>query len=769
MTLPTGLRRGGARRWALACITLVAAMAVGTAVGAPAPTAAPPAGAQLVALSAPPTAGPLASQRIYFVMTDRYANGDPSNDRGGRTGSRTVTGFDPTDVGWFHGGDLAGLRGTCGGETDGLGRVKALGFTSIWITPPFGQRAVQGDSAAYHGYWITDLTAPDAHLGTPAEFGAMVECAHRLGLKVILDVVVNHTADVISLTGGSAGYVGPEQVPYRDCHGKVFRPVRYLGRPFPCTSARFMPRVPLLLGADRTAKKPAWLNDPTRYHSRGDIDFSSCNVTCLEQGDFYGLDDLFTERQDVVKGLADAYAGWIERYRIDGIRIDTARHVNAAFFRQWLPRIRAAAARAGVKDFTVFGEVFDSDTLALYPFVRSRGLPTLLDFPLQDQLVGYASGERGSRGIASVMADDDYFLGGNGVAYTPPTFLGNHDMGRVGLLLRQRSGDDATLLRRDLLAHSLLYLLRGAPVVYYGDEVGMMGSGGDKLARQDMFPTGVAEWRTEPRVGSAPIGAGSSFDVRDHPVEARLEELGRLRDAHPALATGPTTVRLASGPLLVVSRFDLTARHEYVAAFNAGTARRSVTVATSTPASAWSTLLGAAQQARSTPGRGPGAVGRAARGRAAPRRRPHAVTSAGAARARRAGGRADEPRPGAGDGGDRRAGIGLLRRQARPRTLEQDRRRRLASLPGLPRSAAVPPPRARGRRRARAMARRHDDRLAGRHRGSASPLRTRSIRGHGGGGRPSRCPSGPDRQTARLPSGSRSRKRIASRHPLGPR
>ena len=59
--------------------------------------------------------------------------------------------------------------------------------------------------------------------------------------------------------------------------------------------------------------------------------------------------------------------------------------------------------------------------------------------------------------------------------------------------------------------------------------------------------------------------------MRDHPVEARLEELGRLRDAHPALATGPTTVRLASGPLLVVSRFDLTARHEYVAAFNAGT------------------------------------------------------------------------------------------------------------------------------------------------------------------------------------------------------
>jgi glycosidase len=581
----------------VAPLVLAAAIA-GAAFGATGP--APPAGAELVTLSVPPTYGPLASQRIYFLMTDRYANGNPSNDRGGRTGSRAATGYDPADVGWFHGGDFAGLTGSCTGDPHGLARIKALGFTSIWVTPPFGQKAVQGDSAGYHGYWITDFTSPDPHLGTAAEFGAMVDCAHRLGLKVIIDVVVNHTADVISLTGGSGGYVGPEQVPYRDCRGKVFRPARYVGKPFPCTNARNMPRVPVLLGADRTAKKPGWLNDPTRYHDRGDIDFSSCNQTCLEQGDFYGLDDLFTERRDVVRGLVDVYAGWIERYKLDGFRIDTARHVNAAFFRQWLPGIRAAARRAGVKDFAVFGEVFDSDTLNLFPFVRDRGLPSLLDFPLQDQLVGYASGERGSKGIASVLEDDDYFQLGDGAAYTPPTFLGNHDMGRVGLLLRQRSGDDATLLRRDLLAHALLYLLRGAPVVYYGDEVGMMGSGGDKLAREDMFPTRVAEWRTEPRVGASPIGTDSSLDVRDHPVELLLEKLAAVRDAHPALAAGPSAVRLASGPTLVVSRFDLVTRHEYVAAFNAGAGRASVTAQTATPSSAWSVLLGEPVAARST-------------------------------------------------------------------------------------------------------------------------------------------------------------------------
>ncbi len=600
MNLATGLRRGGARSWALACVALVAAVAVGTAVGAPAPAPAPPSEAELATLSAPPTRGPLASQRIYFVMTDRYANGDPSNDGGGKPGARTVTGFDPADAGWFHGGDLAGLRGSCTGAADGLARIADLGFTAVWLTPPFGQRTVQGDGAGYHGYWITDFTAPDRHLGTEQEFGALVTCAHSLGLKVILDVVVNHTGDVVSLTGGSGGYIGPEQVPYRDCRGKPFRPARYVGKPFPCMAARFMPRVPLVAAADRAAKKPAWLNDATRYHDRGDIDFSSCNTTCLEQGDFFGLDDLFTEREDVVRGLADVYAAWIERYRIDGIRIDTARHVNAAFFKRWLPRIRAAARRAGVRDFLVFGEVFNADTLELIPFVRDRGLPALLDFPLQDQLVGFAAGERGARGIASVLADDDYFQGANGVTYTPPTFLGNHDMGRVGLLLRQRSASEATLLRRDLLAHSLLYLLRGAPVVYYGDEVGMMGAGGDKLARQDMFPTRVGEWRTEPRVGSPAIGSGSSFDVRDHPVGTRIRELAALRKAHPALADGPTALRLADGPRLVVSRFDLGARREYVTAFNAGTARASVTVQTATPGAGWDTLVGAAQAVRST-------------------------------------------------------------------------------------------------------------------------------------------------------------------------
>jgi hypothetical protein len=134
--------------------------------------------------------------------------------------------------------------------------------------------------------------------------------------------------------------------------------------------------------------------------------------------------------------------------------------------------------------------------------------------------------------------------------------------------------------------------------VYYGDEVGMIGRGGDQAARQDMFPTQVAEWRTQDRVGSPPIGKGSSFDVTN-PIEGELRALGALRDANPALATGATISRFASKQLLVVSRIDRTAKREYLVAFNSGTVAAKVTVPTATPSSSWSPLLGSAAPGKS--------------------------------------------------------------------------------------------------------------------------------------------------------------------------
>ena len=548
-------------------------------------TVAPPSGAEAAALAKPGAPSSLASQRIYFVMPDRYANGDPANDRGGLTGSRNATGYDPTDIGYFHGGDLKGFASR-------LQRIRDLGFTALWITPVVKQQTVLSGSAAYHGYWGLDFTAVDPHLGTDQDFANLVDRAHALGLKVYLDVVVNHTGDVITLSNGGTY----SDIPFRDCQGTFFKADRYVtAKNFPCLAARYMPEVPYVAPGDRHLKKPAWLNDPLNYHDRGNIDFGSCSTQCFEQGDFYGLDDLFTEKPNVMKGLAQIYASWIERFHVDGFRVDTAKHVNAAFFRLWVPRIRAEARERGIADFPIFGEVTLNDAIDLSAYVRDRGVPQVLDFPFQQVASAYAAGFSGAKGIAQRLEDDDYFRLPDGADPAFATFLGNHDMGRAAQqILSQSPGlSPSQLVQHVLLGYDLLYLLRGAPVVMYGDEVGMIGSGGDKAAREDMFPTQVPEWQTETRVGSPPIGTGSSFDVTANPIEGQLRTLSGLRDRDPALSTGASVVRYASGPVLVVSRIDVATGTELLAAFNNGDATATVTVPTATSGASWTAELGA--------------------------------------------------------------------------------------------------------------------------------------------------------------------------------
>lgn len=132
---------------------------------------------------------------IYFVLPDRFENGNLANDRGGLPGDRLQHGFDPTSKAFFHGGDLQGL-------TARLDYIQALGATAVWLTPVFKNKAVQGapgqESAGYHGYWITDFTAIDPHLGDEAQMQAFVRAAHARGMKVYLDIIANHTADVIA-------------------------------------------------------------------------------------------------------------------------------------------------------------------------------------------------------------------------------------------------------------------------------------------------------------------------------------------------------------------------------------------------------------------------------------------------------------------------------------------------------------------------------------------------------------------------------------------
>src|SRR5882672_6822855 len=130
-------------------------------------------------------ARPPEDEIVYFVLPDRFENGDTTNDNGGLEGGRLTTGFDPTHKGFYHGGDLKGL-------TARLDYIQGLGATAVWLGPIYKNKPVQGlpghESAGYHGYWITDFTRVDPHFGTDADFQTLVDAVHRRGMKVYLDI-----------------------------------------------------------------------------------------------------------------------------------------------------------------------------------------------------------------------------------------------------------------------------------------------------------------------------------------------------------------------------------------------------------------------------------------------------------------------------------------------------------------------------------------------------------------------------------------------------
>lgn len=336
----------------------------------------------------------------------------------------------------------------------------------------------------------------------------------------------------------------------------------------------------------RTLKKPAWLNDLTNYHNRGDSTFSGESSL---YGDFYGLDDLFTEKPEVIKGMVDLWSSWITKFDIDGYRIDTAKHVNPEFWVAFLPKVLAAAAKAGKKDFPIFGEVFDSDPYYLASFVTDQKFPSVLDFGFQNKALGYVRAQGQSYKLVELFNSDDAFTTATSSAYGQPTFLGNHDMGRVGRALYSATfGEDDLTLARARLANEVLFFSRGAPVLYYGDEKGLVGSGGDSASRQDLFPTQVEEWQSEYRIGSAPIGTKSSFDFTN-PLEVQIEEISRLIKANPALRSGTQQLRAISEGAVAMSRF--ADGQEYVVIYNSDEKAVAIDIPVTTN-SPWSQIYG---------------------------------------------------------------------------------------------------------------------------------------------------------------------------------
>jgi alpha-amylase len=533
---------------------------------------------------------PLTGENFYFVMADRFENGRTGNDLGGLPPDRLVSGFDPTAKGFYHGGDLAGIR-------QRLSYVRDLGTTAIWLTPSFKNKAVQledGPSAGYHGYWITDFTQIDPHLGTNAELAALIQEAHGMGMKVFFDIITNHTADVIDYEEGHRpGYVSKDQVPYRTASGTPFDDRDYAGtnRFPPLSRTESFPFTPFN-PPDAPVKVPAWLNDVTLYHNRGNTTFVGENSY---YGDFFGLDDLFTEHPRVVRGMIDIYQAWIRDFGIDGFRIDTMKHVDDEFWQRFAPQVLTYARQQGKREFFMFGEVFDTTKSFTSHFTTHDRVQAVLDFPFQKAAQDFAANSHPTDELRDFFVGDDWYTDADSNAYQLPTFLGNHDMGRIGRFVKVANGDadDAELLARDRLAHALMYLSRGNPVIYYGDEQGFTGDGGDQDARQDMFPSQVASYNDDDLIGTDETTATDNFDA-DHPLYQSIGKLARVTGRHPALRDGAQQHRWSSsGPgVYAFSRLDRHEQHEYVVAVNNAEQAQTAAVPTYQPGMPFRLLYG---------------------------------------------------------------------------------------------------------------------------------------------------------------------------------
>jgi len=524
----------------------------------------------------PPVRTAVTGQQFYFVMADRFANGNPGNDTGGLGDDPLVSGYNPHDSHFYQGGDLAGL-------TANLDYVAGLGTTAIWLTPSFENKPVQieDSSAGYHGYWVTDFTSIDPHLGSNEDLRALVDAAHARGMAVYFDIITNHTADVIGFEEGDrVPYVSIDDRPYTDANGTPFDSRALAGTSaFPARdAATSFPYVPVLAPGEENAKTPAWLNDVTLYHNRGNTTFTGEDS---QFGDFYGLDDLFTEDPRVIDGMVDIYTTWITDFGIDGFRIDTVKHVDDAFWQSFGPRVLDAAHKAGKKDFFMFGEVYDTSRALTSAYTNGGGLQAVLDFPFQDAARTFASHGGSGSALADFFAGDDWYTDADTSAAQLPTFLGNHDMGRIGgFIVSDNPGiSDAEATARDTLAHQLMFLTRGNPVVYYGDEQGFTGAGGDVAARQPMFPTTIADYVQEDLLGTSATLTQDNLDVT-HPLYQTIATLSQLTSQYPALRDGAQISRAADGGVYAFSRVERDEQREYVVALNSGTAERTVAIPT---------------------------------------------------------------------------------------------------------------------------------------------------------------------------------------------
>lgn len=423
------------------------------------------------------TLEPFAGEAVYFVVTDRFVNGDPSNDQRGQGGEHRT--FDVPTPGAPPGGsdNIGYLGGDFKGVVDNAGYIHDMGFSAVWITPivdnpdeaftggkpiTWGSSLTDRGKTGYHGYWGVNFYRLDEHLPSPGlDFAGFTEAMHARDLKVVLDIVGNH---------GSPAYTMPKDQPK---FGEIY---------------------------DKDGKLLADHQNlpPDRLDPAGNPLHAFYNT----KPGLAELSDLDENNPAVLDYLVGAYEQWIGQ-GADAFRIDTIGWMPDAFWHKFTTRIRAK--RPG---FFMFGEAFDYDAtkIANHTWPQNAGA-SVLDFPLK-QAMADAFGRK--RAGYETLAPRLYLTGG---PYRNPyelmTFYDNHDMARL-------DADDAGFID----AHNWLFTARGIPVIYYGSETGFMRGTAEHAGNRNYF-------------GQERIDAAGQ-----HPVHAQLRRIARLRATSPALQKG---------------------------------------------------------------------------------------------------------------------------------------------------------------------------------------------------------------------------------------
>lgn len=446
-------------------------------------------------------------QFFYQLLIDRF---DDGQERPLFDASAPRQEGNAKQAGYFQGGTIRGI-------TRRLDYIRGLGCTAIWISPPFKQR--RDDPGSYHGYAIQDFLDVDPRFGTIADLRDLVRQAHKRGMYVICDIVINHAGDVF-------GY--PEEpAPYRPEGQYDFGGWRCISKD----------------GKLRRddAVWPVELQDPNLFRRKGAIrDFAQADQAEIVEGDFFSLKDFNTADPRVLSAMIGIYKYWIAECDFDGFRIDTARHVEPPFLARFVNAIHEYALSIGKHDFVVFGEIIGDDQL-LKKYVGNNGpalgtdewfphLDAVLDFPLYGVLDEIIKGE-GNCGDLQARYEHlrQYYRNLGEAARYYITFIDNHDQShRPGRrFLADRHGDERDALA--ILGIGYLLCNLGVPCMYYGTEQGFNGTGdSDHYIRESMFGGAWSGFGTQ----------GSHFFDDQHPIYRGIARIAAIRREHPALRYG---------------------------------------------------------------------------------------------------------------------------------------------------------------------------------------------------------------------------------------